>query len=363
MRRWMAVAAMVALAACGGGDSSSQGAAGDSSVAAASGGGASITGAGSSFAYPIYSKWAYEYEQEKRTKVNYQSVGSGAGIRQFSEGTVDFGGTDAPMTDEELAKAKCHDVMQIPTVLGAVAVTYNLPELQQPVKLDGDVLSQIFMGRITKWNDPKIQALNPGMKLPGQDVLVVHRSDGSGTTFIFTDYLSAVSQAWKNGPGRGKDVSWPVGLGGKGNEGVAGQVKQVPGAVGYVELAYATQNNLPYASLQNQSDNYVLPSLEGATAAAAGVAQGLPANTDFRISVVNAPGAQAYPIASFTWMLVCKNQPDSPKGHELIDFVQWGVTQGQQYAPALQYAPLPDALVSVIQSRIGQVTYGAAATQ
>ncbi len=358
MKRWIALVSVVALAACGG-EGAQQQAGGEASGTQQATSNAGVTGAGSSFAYPIYSKWAYEYAQQKGTKVNYQSVGSGAGIRQFSDGIVDFGGTDAPMSDEELAKAKCQAVLQLPTVLGAVAVIYNLPSLQQPLKLTGDVLAGIYMGRITKWNDAQIAQLNPGVSLPSDDILVVHRSDGSGTTFIFTDYLTAVSAAWKSGPGKGKDVGWPVGLGGKGNEGVAGQVKQVPGAIGYVELAYATQNDLPFAVLKNQAGSFVAPSLEGATAAAAGVAGTLPQDTDFRISVVNAPGADAYPISSFTWMLVCKSQPDTPEGHGLIDFVRWGINDGQQYAKDLQYAPLPQQLQTMINARLDGVTYGA----
>ncbi len=360
MRRWLTVTAMLALAACGGGERQPEAQAGAGGSAGGGGAAAKLTGAGSSFAYPIYSKWSSVYARERGTQVNYQSVGSGAGIRQFSSGIVDFGGTDAPMTDEELGKAECKDVLQIPTVLGAVAVIYNLPEVTQPLKLTGDVLAEIFLGRVTKWDAPAIRALNRGVSLPSRDILVVHRSDGSGTTFIFTDYLSATSAAWKAGPGKGKDVAWPVGLGGKGNEGVAGQVKQVPGAVGYVELAYATQNQLPFAVLRNAAGNYVQPSLEGATAAAAGVAGSVSAGTDFRLSVVNAPGAQAYPISSFTWMLLCGDQPDTPKGHALVDFVRWGVHDGQQYAPPLQYAPLPDTLVALIERRLAGVRFGAA---
>lgn len=234
-----------------------------------------LTGAGATFPYPLYSKWFADYAAATGVRINYQSIGSGGGIRQLSEGTVDFGASDSPMKDDEIAKAK-GPVMHFPTVLGAVAVTYNLAALGGALRLSGQVLGDIFMGRITKWNDTRIAALNPGVSLPGSDILVVHRSDGSGTTFVFTDYLATVSPTWSSGPGRGKEVPWPVGLGGKGNEGVAGQVKQTPGSIGYVELAYAKQNNLPFAAIQNASGSFVVPSPEGMTAAAAGVAGTLP---------------------------------------------------------------------------------------
>lgn len=362
MRQWLVAATLAALVAgCGGEKAATQGASasGAAKPAASAAGGVALTGAGSSFAYPIYSKWTYEYAQKTGVKINYQSVGSGAGIRQFSEQVVDFGGTDAPMTDEELAKAKGGPVLQVPTVLGAVAITYNLPSLVgQHLRLTGPVLADIYLGKITKWNAPAIKALNPGLKLPDTDILVVHRSDGSGTTYIVTDYLSAVSPAWKSGPGKGKDINWPVGLGGKGNEGVSGQVKQTEGSIGYVELAYATQNKLPYALLKNKAGNWVAPSLEGATAAAAGVAASLPQNTDFRISVVDAPGKDAYPISSFTWMLIYEYQPNATKGKELVDFVRWGIHEGETLAPSLQYAPLPANIVQMLDKRLDAIKIG-----
>jgi phosphate transport system substrate-binding protein len=290
-------------------------------------------------------------------KINYQSIGSGGGIRQLSEGTVDFGASDSPMKDDEIAKAK-GPVMHFPTVLGAVAVTYNLPGIASGLKLSGPVLADIFAGRITRWNDAKIASLNAGRKLPATDVLVVHRSDGSGTTFVFTDYLTAVSPAWASGPGKGKEVAWPVGLGGKGNDGVAGQVKQTPGAIGYVELAYAKQNNLPFASIKNAAGNFIAPSVEGATAAASGVAENLPANTDYRLSIVNAAGANAYPISSFTWILVYSQQTDAAKGKKLLDFLRWALTEGEKEASSLDYAPLPQSMATRLMQRLDSIKVG-----
>ena len=351
----MAIAAAMAF-----GCSSDKPEAGGASTAAAPGsrsGSVDLTGAGATFPYPLYSKWFADYAAATGVKINYQSIGSGGGIRQLSEGTVDFGASDSPMKDEDIAKAK-GPVMHFPTVLGAVAITYNLPGVTTPLKLTGALLADIFAGRITKWSDPKITVLNPGVQLPSSDILVVHRSDGSGTTFVFTDYLAAVSPAWASGPGRGKEVSWPVGLGGKGNEGVSGQVKQTPGAIGYVELAYAKQNQLPYASIQNASGNFVAPSPEGMTAAAAGVAEKLPANTDYRLSIVNAAGANAYPISSFTWILVYAQQSDSAKGRKLKDFLKWALTEGEKQASALDYAPLPAAMASRLTARLDSIRVG-----
>lgn len=328
-----------------------------SQAASAAKGAVDLTGAGATFPYPLYSKWFATYAATTGVKINYQSIGSGGGIRQLSEGTVDFGASDSPMKDDEIAKAK-GPVMHFPTVLGAVAVTYNLPNVAAGLKLTGPLLADIFAGRVTKWSDPKITVLNPGTKLPSNDILVVHRSDGSGTTFVFTDYLSAVSPAWASGPARGKEVSWPVGLGGKGNEGVAGQVKQTPGTIGYVELAYVKQNNLPYASIQNASGKFVAPSVEGVTAAAAGAATKLPANTDYRISIVNAAGADSYPISSFTWMLVYAQQTDSAKARKLKDFLKWAYTDGEKQASALDYAPLPEAMASRLTARLDSIKSG-----
>jgi len=314
-----------------------------------------LTGAGPTFPYVIYSKWFTDYAAKTGLKINYQAIGPGGGVKQVSEQTVDFGATDGPMSDEELAKAKGGAIFHIPTVMGADVVVYNLPGLKSTLKLSGDVIADIFLGKITKWNDARIAALNKGAALPGTEILVVHRSDGSGTTYIWTDYLSTVSKDWAAGPGKGKDVKWPVGLGAKGNEGVAGQVKQLVGSIGYVELIYARQNKISYASVKNASGNFVDASIASITAAAAGVAKGLPANTDFRISIVNAPGKDAYPISSLTWLLVYENQANATKGKQLTDFLKWMLTEGQKSAPALDYAPLPAAVVKQVQARVAQI--------
>jgi len=288
-------------------------------------------------------------------KINYQSIGSGGGIRQLSEQTVDFGASDAPMSDAELAKAKGGPVLHFPTALGAVVVIYNLPQLSAPLKLDGELLAAIYQGQITKWNDPRIAALNGGLTLPASDILVVHRSDGSGTTYVFTDYLASVNPAWATKPGRGKEVQWPAGLGAKGNEGVAGQVKQTPGAIGYTELVYATQNKLATASIKNASGEFVAPSVASVTAAAAGASAKLPPTTDYRLSIVNAPGAGAYPISSFTWLLVYQKQADAAKGKQLTDFLRWALSDGQGMEAALDYAPLPEAMRSALVTRVATV--------
>jgi phosphate transport system substrate-binding protein len=350
----VAVAALAFVAACG--DASKKDAApAGSTPAPSTSSSAGLTGAGATFPYPLYSKWFDSYSSKTGVKINYQPIGSGGGIRQLSEQTVDFGATDAPMTDEELAKAKGGPVMHIPTVLGAVAVTYNLPQVTQPLKLSGDVVASIFQGQITKWNDPRIAALNPGVSLPVTDILVVHRSDGSGTTYVFTDYLAAVSPAWATKPGKGKELQWPTGLGGKGNDGVAGQVKQTPGAIGYVELAYATQNKLATAQLKNAAGEFIAPSISSATAAAAGAAGNLPANTDYRVSIVNAKGQGAYPISSFTWIIAYEKQADAAKGKKLVDFLNWALTDGQAMAGPLDYAPLPESMRSALVTRLGAI--------
>jgi len=325
------------------------------SSTASSGGGADLTGAGATFPYPIYSKWFSDYANATGIKINYQSIGSGGGVRQISEQTVDFGASDGPMSDEELAKAKGGPILHIPTVLGADVITYNVPGVTAVLKLTPSVIADIFMGRIKKWNDTRLASLNPGVSLPSQDILVVHRSDGSGTTYIFTDYLDKVSPAWHSSVGKGKEVKWPVGLGGKGNEGVSGQVKQTPGAVGYVELAYAKQNNLPAALVRNKAGQYVAASVPAVTAAAAGAAQSLPANTDYRISIVDAPGAQSYPISSFTWLLVYQHQTDAVKGKKLVDFLNWAMTEGEKSAPTLDYAPLPTEMVTSVKAKIATI--------
>ena len=346
------------LAACGGGADNRSGPA--AAASNQSGSGADLTGAGATFPQPIYSKWFNEYAQKTGVKINYQAIGSGGGIRQLSEQTVDFGASDAPMSDAEMSKAKGGAIIHIPTVIGAVAVTYNVPGLTQPIRLTGPIVADIFAGTIKKWNDSRIAALNGGLKLPATDILVVHRSDGSGTTFIFSDYLSSVSPSWKSSPGKGKELQWPTGLGGKGNEGVAGQVKQMPGAIAYVELAYAKQNKLPVAALQNQAGEWVTPSIEGATAAAAGAAAKLPPNTDYRISIVDAPGKGAYPISSFTWLLVYKHMPDAAKAKKLTDYIHWMLTEGEKEAGSLDYAPLPQNMIPRLDSLARTVTGGGA---
>jgi len=355
-------AAGLVSAACSGGESkrTSDSAAASPSPATASSSGVDLTGAGATFPYPIYSKWISDYTAKTGIKINYQAIGSGGGIRQLSEGTVDFAGSDAPMTDEEMAKAKGGPIIHIPTVLGAVVVTYNLPDVTQPLNLSGDVVADIFLGKITKWNDGRIASLNAGAKLPAKDILVVHRAEASGTTYIFSDYLTAVSPAWSSGPGKGKELKWPVGLGGKGNDGVSGQVKQTPGTIGYVELAYANQNKLPVARIKNAAGQFVVPTIESITAAAAGAVEKLPPTTDYRVSIVNAPGAQAYPISSFTWLLMYQKQADPTKAKKLADFLKWALTDGKGAAGALDYAPLPQALSKQLMEKLASMQGGTA---
>lgn len=354
----IAVALLVAAACSNGGDRP----AGDSGQPSTAGrGGTDLTGAGASFPYPLYSKWTSAYLASTGQRINYQPSGSGAGIKQLSEGTVDFGASDGPMTDAEMAAAKHGPVLHVPTTIGAVVVIYNVPGVTQPLRMTPDVVADIFLRKITKWNDPRLAATNAGVSLPARDILVVHRSDGSGTTYIFTDYLSKVSPAWAAGPGAGKAVTWPAGtLGGKGNEGVATQVQQTQGSIGYVELAYATQNKLPVALVRNSSGAFVAPTIASITAAAAGVADTLSATSDFRISIVNAPGADAYPISSFSWILLYQNQTDSVKGRKLIDFLKWAVTEGQEHAASRDYAPLPRTLVERIQRKLETVALAGA---
>ncbi len=316
----------------------------------ASGQSVDLTGAGATFPYPIYSKWFADYANSTGVKINYQSIGSGGGIRQLSEQTVDFGASDGPMSDQELANAKGGAVLHFPTVMGAVVITYNVPDLTKPLNLSGDVIADIFQGKITRWNDARIVAQNRGVRLPNTDILVVHRSDGSGTTYIFSDYLTAVSPSWAGSLGKGKEIKWPVGLGGKGNEGVAGQVKQTPGSIGYVELAYAKQNHLAYASIRNAAGKYVVPSIASVTAAAGGMK--LPKNTDYRVSIVNAPGAASYPISSMTWILVYQNQLDGVKGAKLVNFLRWAYTDGEKAAATLDYAPLPASMIASLENRL-----------
>lgn len=350
----LAVVLVSGLAACGG--EGRDRTPGEIAKGGGQAGAVSLTGAGATFPYPIYSKWFDTYGRENPVRITYGSIGSGGGIRQVTEKTVDFGASDAPMNEEELARAP--GILHIPTVLGAVTVAYNLPGVQQPVKLSGPVLADVFQGRITKWNDPRIAQLNPGVALPDRDVLVVYRTDGSGTTYVFTDYLSAVSPAWKQVVGTGKSVKWPTGLGAKGNEGVAGQVKQTPGAVGYVELAYARQTGLQTAAVQNRGGQFVQPSVEATSAAAGGVAAQLGADPDFRISIVNPEGAQAYPIASWTYLLVPAHMEDCGKARALAGVVRWALTQGDAQATELHYAPLPEPVQERVLAKLDTVTCG-----
>lgn len=319
------------------------------------GGRVALTGAGATFPFPIYSKWFDTYGQQNDVRINYQSIGSGGGIRQVIEKTVDFGATDAPMTAEEEAKAP--NTLHLPTVVGAVVVAYNLPGVSQPINLSGEVLSDIFQGNIKKWNDPRIAAENPGVALPDRDILVVYRTDGSGTTYVFTDYLSTVSPSWKQAVGTGKAVKWPVGLGAKGNEGVAGQVKQTEGAIGYTELAYANQTGLQTAAIRNQAGNFVAPSVEATTAAAADAA-GKVQNGDFRISLVNPAEPQAYPIASWTYLLLPQQMADCTKARALAGVIQWSLTQGDDQARQLDYAPLPEPVQEQVLAKLRTVTCG-----
>ncbi len=354
-RGLLAIVTFMLVAGCGdsGNKAPAAGAAAGSAAQASSG--AALTGAGATFPNPLYSKWFSEYATKTGVKINYQPIGSGGGIRQLSENTVDFGATDAPMSEEELGKAKGGAILHVPTALGAVVVTYNLPSVTAPLNLSGDVIAAIYQGQVTRWNDARIAALNNGVALPATDILVVHRSDGSGTSFVFTDYLSKVSAAWAKAPGKGKDVQWPVGLGAKGNEGVAGQVKQSPGAIGYIELAYASQNKLPTAHIKNVQGEFVAPSIASVTAAAAGAAGALPATTDYRISIVNSSGAGVYPIASFTWIILYQTQADAAKGKLLVDFLKWALADGQAMEAPLDYAPLPESMRAALLARLGTV--------
>jgi phosphate transport system substrate-binding protein len=314
-----------------------------------------INGAGATFPYPIYSKWFSEYAKiDPSVNFNYQSIGSGGGIKQITAETVDFGASDAALTDQQLWAAPGR-LLHIPMVGGAVAVTYNLEGINKPLNLSPDVLADIFLGKIDKWNDPRIAQDNAGVSLPGTGIVVAHRSDGSGTSNIFTDYLSSVSAEWKKKVGKGTSVNWPVGLGGKGNEGVAGLLKQTPGAIGYVELAYAVKNNLAYAAMKNKSGKFIPPSLESTTAAIAGKASNMPA--DFRVSLVNPDSADAYPIAGFTWILIYKHQKDAFIGKKIVEFLSWAVHDGQNYTKELLYAPLPAPVVQKIDEKLKEVTY------
>ena len=311
-----------------------------------------LNGAGATFPNPMYSKWFSEYHNaHPDIQINYQPIGSGGGIRQVLAGTVDFGATDGPMSDEQLAQSKVK-ILHVPTVLGAVVPAYNVPGVSGEVKFTPEALAGIFLGKITNWNDKAIGSANPEHKFPDQPIVVVHRSDGSGTTYIFTDYLSKISPEWAGIAGKGTSIKWPVGLGGKGNEGVAGVVRQMQGAIGYVELIYAVQNKIPYGSVKNAAGTFVKASLESVTAAAGSV-KTMPA--DFRVSITNAPGKDAYPIASFTWLLIPAQSKDAAKGKIIADFLTWMVDDGQKMTAALTYAPLPDSVAQKVKDEIKQV--------
>ena len=312
-----------------------------------------LTGAGATFPYPIYSKWFSDYNKiHSDIQINYQSIGSGGGIRQLLAGTVDFGASDAPMNDEQLGQAKTK-VLHFPTVLGAVVPTYNIAGTPEKLNFTGQLLADIFLGKITKWNDPEIARYNEGINLPTQDIVIVHRSDGSGTTYVWVDYLSKISAEWQSKVGKNTSVNWPVGLGGKGNEGVSGLVKQTPGAIGYVELIYAVQNRLPYGRVQNAAGVFVKADLAGVTAAAAGYVKTMPG--DFRVSITNAPGETAYPIASFTYLLIPTKIEDTRKKNVIKDFLIWMLSDGQEDAEPLSYAPLPKEVVAREMRQILQI--------
>ena len=311
-----------------------------------------LNGAGATFPYPMYSKWFSDYNKlHPDVQINYQSIGSGGGIRQVLNGTVDFGASDGPMSDEQLKEAKTK-ILHIPTVLGADVPAYNIPGVSGEIKFTPEALAGIFLGKIQNWNDPAIAKVNPGVSLPNQSIIVVHRSDGSGTTYIFTDYLTKVSKEWEASVGKGTSVKWPVGLGGKGNEGVAGQIRQLQGSIGYVELIYAVENKITYGSVKNAAGNFVKASLDSVTEAAASSPK-MPA--DFRVSITNAPGKTAYPISSFTWLLVPEQAKDPKKGKIIADFLEWMLNDGQKMTSQLSYAPLPPNVVEKVKAAIKQI--------
>ena len=311
-----------------------------------------LNGAGATFPYPMYSKWFSEYNKlHSDVQINYQSIGSGGGIRQVLNGTVDFGASDGPMSDEQLGQSKTK-ILHIPTVMGAVVPAYNIPGVTGEVKFTPEALAGIFLGKIQNWNDPAVTKVNPGVNFPNQPIIVIYRSDGSGTTFIFTDYLSKISSDWNNTVGKGTSVKWQIGMGGKGNEGVAGQVRQLSGSIGYVELIYAVQNKISYGSVRNAAGNFVKASLDGVTEAAASAPK-MPA--DFRVSITNAPGKTAYPISSFTWLLIPAQAKDPKKGKIISDFLDWMVTDGQKMTGQLSYAPLPASVVEKVKVAIKQI--------
>jgi phosphate transport system substrate-binding protein len=326
---------------------------GAAAMVAAQSGTVLLNAAGATFPYPIYSKWFDVYHTaHPNTQINYQSIGSGGGIRQLQAGTVDFGASDGPMSDEQLAQSK-FKILHFPTVLGADVPSYNIAGVTGELNFTQKALAGIFLGTITKWNDPELTKTNPGVNLPSADIVVVHRSDGSGTTYIWTDFLSKVSDEWKNKVGKGTSVNWPVGLGGKGNEGVSGLVKQTPNAIGYIELVYAAQNGIAYGKVQNAAGKFVKADLAGVTAAAAGAAKSMP--DDFRVSITNAPGATSYPVSSFTWLLIPAHMEDAAKRDAVKDFLKWMLTEGQKYAEGLTYAPLPKPVIEKEQKAISLI--------
>jgi phosphate transport system substrate-binding protein len=341
-------AAAIATTACGGRESTQ---AGGSAPASAPIG--QINGAGATFPYPIYSKWFDEYHKlHPEVSINYQSIGSGGGIRQITNETVAFGATDGPMTDEQL-KAAPGPILHFPTVLGADVPIYNIPGVDAELKFSGPVLADIFLGKVAKWNDPAIAKLNPAVKLPDTNITVAHRSDGSGTTYIWVDYLSKVSPEWKSKVGVNTSVNWPTGVGGKGNEGVTGLVKQTPGSIGYVELIYALQNKINFGTVQNADGEFVKASEQSVTAAASGAAANMPA--DFRVSITNAPGRASYPISSFTWILLYESPKDKAQAKVLVDFMKWALSDGQKFASDLGYAPLPAEVVKQEMDALGKI--------
>jgi phosphate transport system substrate-binding protein len=350
--RYIAVALATALlTACGGGNTQP--------VTAENGGASSgsqslqINGAGATFPYPIYSKWFSEYNKlHPDIRINYQSIGSGGGIQQLINQTVFFGATDGPMTDEQLKTAP-GPILHFPAVLGAVVPVYNIPGVTDELKFTGPLLADIYLGKIKKWNDPALAKLNPGVKLPATDVTVVHRSDGSGTTYIFVDYLSKVSPEFKTQVGVNTSVKWPAGVGGKGNEGVSGLVTQTPGSIGYVELIYALQNKITFGAMENAAGEFVKASVDAVTKAAASTAASMP--PDFRVSITNAAGAGAYPISSFTWLLMYEDPKDKAAGKAMVDFIKWALTDGQKYATDLGYAPLPESVVMLEQTAVNKI--------
>jgi len=312
-----------------------------------------INGAGATFPYPIYSKWFSEYNKlHANVEINYQSIGSGGGIQQVTKQTVFFGATDGPMTADQMQGAP-GKIFHFPTVLGAVVPVYNLPNMSTDLKFSGTVLADIFLGKITKWNDPAIAKLNAGVNLPATDITVAHRADGSGTTYIWVDYLSKLSPEWKSKVGVATSVNWPTGVGGRGNEGVSGLVKQTPGAIGYVELIYALQNKIAYGSVVNMAGDAVKASVESVTAAAAEAAKSMP--PDFRVSITNAPGKGVYPISSFTWILLYENAKDKAQAKTMVDFMKWALTDGQKFAPDLGYAPLPEAVIKLEMAALAKI--------